>query len=488
MMRMDGDDETSRLLKILRDRTDEEHARTALADSQERLRLATEAAGLGVFEWNMETRTGLLENTRMSEIFGRRPSDGPLDASVAAGQLLPGELERLITALEQHADDDQPVQLTLRLLGETEESPRFLELWGRFRHDSEGQRSRLIGVVADVTDARRSEAALIEADKRKDAFLATLAHELRNPLAPIRHALEILRRADQNAAAATRARTLMERQLAQMVRLIDDLLDLSRITLGKIGLRRQVVTIADVVRAARETCEPLLDAAGQHLEVRLPAEDVHVVGDLTRLAQVVTNLLNNASKFSPPGAAISLVVEATATELTCQIRDQGAGMAPEELPSIFEMFAQGTERALQPRAGLGVGLALVRQIVDMHGGTVRAESAGPGLGSTFTFVLPREPSPPPRPLVDPRPEMSQTMKRVLVVDDNADSAESLSLLLELMGHTVRTAHDGEEALAEAEASVRNWSSWTSACRAWTATKRRVACARLRGPRGWSWSR
>ena len=311
MMRMDGDDETSRLLKILRDRTLEEQARTALAESQERLRLATDAAGLGVFEWNLETGTGLWENTRMYDIFGRHPEEGPLDAEGVVARLVPGDLERLRTALQEHPDKGEPLHLVVGITDEDDASPRFLELWGRFGRDTDGSRTRLIGVVADVTAQRRAQAALIEADRRKDAFLATLAHELRNPLAPIRHALEILRRAEHDPALTARARTLMERQLSQMVRLIDDLLDLSRITLGKISLRHQIVSLDDMVRNAIETCQPILDAAGQRLDVQVPAEDVHVLGDLTRLAQVLTNLLNNASKFSGPGQSISLVVEAS---------------------------------------------------------------------------------------------------------------------------------------------------------------------------------
>jgi len=235
------------------------------------------------------------------------------------------------------------------------------------------------------------------------------------------------------------------------VRLIDDLLDLSRITLGKISLRRQIVSVEDMVRSAIETCQPILDAADQRLDVRQPAGDVHVLGDLTRLAQVLTNLLNNASKFSGPDQVISLIVEASGDDVTFRVIDRGAGITREELPTIFDMFAQGTGRMQQARGGLGVGLALVRQLVDMHGGTVRAESAGHGKGSTFTFVLPRVPAPAARTVADSGPGIMQTMKRVLVVDDNADSAESLSLLLELMGHTVRTAHDGEEALEQAEA-------------------------------------
>jgi CheY-like chemotaxis protein len=175
-----------------------------------------------------------------------------------------------------------------------------------------------------------------------------------------------------------------------------------------------------------------------------------VLGDLTRLAQVLTNLLNNASKFSGPGQPISLIAEASEHEVTCRVTDEGAGITADELPTIFDMFAQGADRMQQARGGLGVGLALVRQLVEMHGGMVRADSAGRGKGSTFTFVLPRVPAPAARTVADRQPEMMQTMKRVLVVDDNADSAESLSLLLELMGHTVRTAHDGEEALEQAE--------------------------------------
>jgi PAS domain S-box-containing protein len=236
--------------------------------------------------------------------------------------------------------------------------------------------------------AAREVTAEREADRRKDEFIATLAHELRNPLAPIRTGLEILRRVGDLPPAAARTREMMERQLNHMVRLVDDLLDVSRISRGKLDLRVAPVSVAQVVEHALETSQPGLEAAGHALEVQLPAQPVLVSGDLTRLAQVVSNLVNNAVKYTPRGGRILVSAGVDGADALVAVRDDGAGIPPGLLPHVFDLFAQGDRAREQGQGGLGIGLWLVKSLVEMHGGRIEASSAGPDRGSTFTVRLP----------------------------------------------------------------------------------------------------
>jgi signal transduction histidine kinase len=240
----------------------------------------------------------------------------------------------------------------------------------------------------EIAERKRAEEALLDADRRKDEFLATLAHELRNPLAPIRNALEIMRLASDSPQAVGQARQIMERQVGQMVRLIDDLLDVSRIARGKLRLVKERIDLADVLEAALETSRPLIEKAGLELEVAAPEKPVPLDGDRLRLAQVVSNLLNNSAKYTEQGGSISLVAEQSDSQVLLRVRDTGIGIPAEVLPSIFDLFTQ-VDRALnRSQGGLGIGLALVRRLVEMHGGSVAAHSDGPGHGAEFTVRLP----------------------------------------------------------------------------------------------------
>jgi len=249
-------------------------------------------------------------------------------------------------------------------------------------YDEAGAIHAVCGVSTDITD-------VVEADRRKDEFIATLAHELRNPLAPIRNGLEILKRSGELPAGAVRTREIMERQLAHLVRLVDDLLDVSRITRDKMEMRMEPLTMARIVEHALEASQPNIEAAGHRLEVRLPSQPLPVHGDLVRLAQVVSNLLNNAAKYTPPGGRIEVAARPEGDQVVVSVTDNGSGISPEMLPHVFDLFAQVGRTLHRAQGGLGIGLWLVRKLVEMHHGQIEAHSDGPGRGSTFTVRLPR---------------------------------------------------------------------------------------------------
>jgi signal transduction histidine kinase len=295
---------------------------------------------------------------------------------------------------------------------------------------------------------------LREADRRKDDFLALLAHELRNPLAPIRNSLQVLRLRGPDEPEVLWGQAVIERQVVHLTRLIDDLLDISRITRDKLELRKQWVGLAEVLQGALESSRPLIEQQGHRLEVRLPEEPVYLHGDLIRLAQVFMNLLTNAAKYTRPGGHIRLLAERRGDRLTVRIKDTGIGIPADKLPHLFEMFFQVDRTLEQAQGGLGIGLALVRRLVELHGGSVEARSDGPGQGSEFLVHLPIpagpvEAAPPPEP--GGKGTARLLGRRILVVDDNQDAADSLALLLQLTGNEVHTAHDGLEAV---EAALR----------------------------------
>jgi PAS domain S-box-containing protein len=312
-----------------------------------------------------------------------------------------------------------------------------------------------LGVVSyyfDTTRLRKAEQALREADRRKDEFLATLAHELRNPLAPIRNGLQILRMADKDPAAAIAVRDMLERQVNHLVRLVDDLMEVARVTRGRIELRREPVDLGALLRSAVETSKPLIEAARHELTVSVPPEPVTVVADPVRLAQIVANLLNNAAKYTDEGGRIALSGYRDGNYAVVSVRDTGIGIPVDVLPRVFDLFAQADRTYDRTQGGLGIGLTLVRTLVELHGGTVTAASAGPGSGSEFVVRLPLGVE-----LVargnGSRAERHGifTSQRILVVDDSRDAAASLAMLLQSLGADVRTASDGPEALDALEA-------------------------------------
>jgi signal transduction histidine kinase len=297
------------------------------------------------------------------------------------------------------------------------------------------------------SDLRRTEEALREVDRRKDEFLATLGHELRNPLSPIRNAVELLQRPATSDVDARWSHQVIERQVVHLTRLIDDLLDVGRITQGKLELRRETVEVHDLLAGVVEPIHHGLEAAGQHLTVRRAAGPVLVHADPIRLAQVFSNLIDNAIKYSAPGGRIDLLVERGADQVEISVEDDGAGITAEHLPNVFGLFYQADRSSQRTQAGLGIGLTLARRLVEMHDGTIEAFSDGPGRGSRFVVRLPAvagAEAPAARARVRSTEPMGSL--RVLVADDNRDSADSLAMLLEVSGHEVHVSYDGEEAV------------------------------------------
>ncbi len=298
--------------------------------------------------------------------------------------------------------------------------------------------------------------AVQEADRRKSEFLAMLSHELRNPMAAIRNALQIIGEPDADFTLCRQAQRVAQRQVRHISRLLDDLLDLSRLTRGKVQLQKQLVLLAEVVEAAVQTCRPFLTERAHHLEVALPPEAVWLEADPDRLEQVVANLLHNAAKYTDPGGQIRLAVECEGDAVVLRFRDTGIGIAPEQLSHVFDLFMQADTSPERARGGLGIGLTLVRSLVEMHGGSIRVASAGLGWGSEFVVRLPRVSIPPPaapcpEALTPAHPSAPAPGRRVLIIEDHADGRDMLRGLLEFWGHQVAVAEDGPQGIAQARA-------------------------------------
>jgi len=323
-----------------------------------------------------------------------------------------------------------------------------------------GERRYFTGIVRDITERKRLERelrkrieALDEADRQKDEFLAMLAHELRNPLAPMRNALHLLKMPDAEPPVAQHARAIMDRQLSHLVRLVDDLLDVSRIVRGKVELRRELTDLRTIVQRAVETAQPALDAHGHRLQAQLPDEPVWVHADVVRLAQAIANLLTNAAKYTGPAGNVSLLAGVQDDHAVVTVRDTGVGIPPDMLPRVFDLFVQGDRSLERSQGGLGIGLTLVERLVELHEGRVSAYSAGPGQGSEFTVRLPLAPGPGRHEAVRRREtaerDPGEQPRRVLVVDDNVDACESIALILGLGGYDAKCVHDGPSVLQTA---------------------------------------
>ena len=445
---------------VTRDLTERNKAEELLRASEERQRLALDAAELGT--WYVDPATRVTKtDARYRAIFGT--TEEWTDYLQAVSAIHPDDQPAVLEAVAAatRLDNPAPYAIEYRIV-HPDGSLRWILANGRASFEGIGPTRRVAsfdGTVADISDRKRGEeerarlvARLQKQDQRKDEFLATLAHELRNPLAPIRNGLQIMRLAPGNADATERIRSMMERQVGQMVHLIDDLLDLSRISRGKIDLRKKRIELVGAIAQAIETSRPFIDQAGHELLIEIPPGAIYVDADLTRLTQVFSNLLNNAAKFTERGGRVRLAVQLVGAEAVVSIQDNGIGIPTHMLPQVFEMFTQVDGNLERSRGGLGIGLSIVQRLVQMHGGSVEARSDGPGRGSEFVVRLPVALSLAlNKPAGEANPVRPTARLRILVADDNLDAAESLAILLTLEGNETRTAHDGLEALDVAAA-------------------------------------
>ena len=457
------------LLGTAEDITQRQAIVQALQESEKRLRLAIEATELATWEWNLETDE-VYWNEQHFRLFGMEPKPNPLSPDEFFCHVHPDEQPRIKNLLEQAIAKRCVYDAEFCAVRE-DGSQRWMSGYGRIVEERDGKPIRLSGVMFDVNERRRAEDALKMADQRKDEFLAMLAHELRNPMSTIRSGLQLLTLTDGKEEASRATIAMMNRQTDHLVRLVDDLLDVSRIGRGKIELKKEPIELVELVRAAAQSIHFLFDEQKRHLLVQLPEFPIYLVGDATRLTQVVINLLTNGARYTEPGGNVWLSLEqeddrnvptdtpewgshASPTlgrEAIIQVRDNGIGLASDKLTSIFELFVQVDNSLARSKGGLGLGLTLVKQLVDMHGGWVEALSEGLGQGSTFRIHLPTLPVAP----VTESTSAGSTSHRVaaarlLVVDDNEDAALTLALLLKMKGYEVHTCNSGRSGLEAAQ--------------------------------------
>jgi two-component system CheB/CheR fusion protein len=437
------------------DITDRKRSEAALRESEDRFRSFTDSLPLIVWVHDADGAQEFVNRT-FCEFFGVNREE------MRAGrwQMLmhPEDGEAYSAAFFEAVRDRRPFHGEVRVRRHDGEW-RWIESWGRPRFSPSGEFLGFVGTSADITERKRaerkvreSEAALREADRKKDEFLAVLAHELRNPLAPIRNAVHIMRAPGMGQAELAEARDVIDRQVKQLVRLVDDLLDISRITVGRMALQQAVLDLRAVADDALLMSGPLLDEAEHDVTVHLPPQPVWVRGDGVRLAQVISNLLNNAARYTPRGGSVSLRVTEEGADALVLVEDTGVGLSPGVLERIFEPFVQAEGGASRAAGGLGIGLALSRSLTQLHGGTIKATSPGPGHGSCFVVRLPSAQQERPR-AVAPKaaPAASGRPSRLLIVDDNQDSARSQAKMLRLLGHEVEVAFEGGEALRQVAA-------------------------------------
>jgi PAS domain S-box-containing protein len=424
-------------------------AHSVMAASEERLRIALAAGRMGTWELDAARRVCYLDEVQC-RLLGLHALTQAIPVDALMALTYPEDEEAVRKAIDQalktNVDDAVDYSYEFRIVRPSDHAVRWLSVSGR-TIPTEGGHPRRIGVTFDITDRKHDEQALQEADRRKNDFLATLAHELRNPLAPIRNAVELLRMKSQLPVDKRGPAEVIDRQTRALTRLVDDLLDISRITQNRLELRREPASLSAIVEAAIESSRPLIDAGGHALEVSLPDEPIVLLADVTRLAQVISNLLNNAARYSDKKGHIHVEVLRDSMDAVVKIADEGIGIPATMLNRVFEMFVQVDRAHERGRGGLGVGLALSKQLVEMHGGAISAHSAGPGLGSTFEVRIPisAEVEASVR-AIGAKDDPPTSRFRLLVVDDNRDSVDSLSTLLRLMGNDVQMAYDGVEAV------------------------------------------
>ncbi|MYN24833.1 hybrid sensor histidine kinase/response regulator [Duganella levis] len=428
-----------------------------LRESEDRVQLSLDASGnIGTWSWYPETNATFVDE-RFARLF---QVDAALAQSGTAlerftNMIHPDDRERVLAAIGHSIATGELYEIDYRI-PQLSGKVVWVTAKGKLFEEKATGAKRFAGVAVDITEQRNAQQKsmrmaeqLAAAHERQTAFLATLAHELRNPLAPIRTGLELMRIAGANAQTVERLRGMMDRQVNQLTHLIDDLMDISRINNGKVELKLERMDIAEAIAAAAETSLPHIEQARHHLSTRLPAEKLPVHADRTRLIQILSNILTNAAKYTPAGGRIDISAWRDGTDGVVAISDTGIGIPQAALSGVFDMFTQVGSDTARAQGGLGIGLALVRQLLTLHGGTVAAISPGEGLGATFTIRLP---------LIDGAPASWVTGTRhnrnvghavaaqtILVADDNIDAAETLAALLRLQGHLVHVATDGVQA-------------------------------------------
>jgi signal transduction histidine kinase/CheY-like chemotaxis protein len=431
----------------------------ALALNRARLDYATRLSGVGF--WYCDLPFDELEwDERVKEHFFFAPTDRiTIDDFYARIH----EEDRTATrnAIEASIRNKTPYDIVYRTVHPNTGAVKWIRALGGTDYAEDGTPTHFDGVTVDVSAQKRDQQRvsmlnqqLLEQDRRKDEFIATLSHELRNPLAPIRTAAKVIASPQVAATQLQLAQSIIERQVTHMALLLDDLLDVARVTQGKLQLKKEIVPLVEVVDAAVEAIRPTLDGKNHHLSLSLPAKAVLIDADPLRLSQILSNLLMNAAKYSDPGSHIEMAATIQDDTVSLSVKDDGIGIPPESINGIFEMFSQIDGVTGRSDGGLGIGLALVKGLTELHGGTVEALSGGRGLGSEFIVRMPLAPPQPPTSpgAIDPAPApAAPARRRILIADDNRDAAESLSMLLEVAGHEVRVAHLGRAALSLAQA-------------------------------------
>jgi PAS domain S-box-containing protein len=435
------------------DITDHKGAETALRESENRLSLVLSAGRLATWDWDMSTGE-VVWNDEHFRMLGYEVGDVKPSFEAWAARILPRDRAKAEIMFGRALESGGDYGGEFRSLW-PDGTIHWMEARGRLERDAQGRPTRSFGVLIDTTERKHAEMALNEADKRKDEFLATLAHELRNPLAPIHNAVHVLRKTQgANEGPGRTLLDMMERQVVHLVRLVDDLIEISRISRGRIELRRGRVDVVSDLRAALDACQLLIDKHNHEVRLNIAPERLQVLGDSVRLTQVFTNLVNNAAKYTPPGGLIEISAERSGDEAVVRICDNGHGIPAEKLTRVFDLFAQFHSESAQSEGGLGIGLALVRGLVEQHGGRVEAHSRGIDQGSEFIVRLPLD-------LIgnvvneqeQAEPVNTASALRVVVIDDDPDVADSLRMLLETFDASVRVAYDGSsgiEAVAQFE--------------------------------------
>lgn len=445
-----GNGTPSGLLAVIRDITEREQLEAKQKQTLTLLDTLLLTAPIGLAFLDRELRY-IRINDRLAEMNGI-----PVEAHIGLhlSEIVPALLDNVQKVTNRILETGKAV-CNYELSCETTAAPGFQRYWNESWYPMQDSGGKVIGfgaVVEDITERKQAELALKDADRRKDEFLAMLAHELRNPLGPMRNVAQLLKTGSLEAARLSWCGDVVERQVGHLSQLVDDLLDISRITLGKIELKKEPLAVADFVLQAVESSRPLIDARRQQFSLTLPEQPLRVEGDRVRLTQIVSNLLNNAAKYTEQGGYISLTIEHIKDQVCIRVRDTGCGIEPSALPHLFELFYQVDADISRSQGGLGIGLALVHKLVVMHGGDVQAFSAGLGQGSEFVVRLPLLSLPETTTAVATTDfHSSNGGLRILIVDDYYAAAESLAMLLEFKGHQVWIAHDGLSGIEMARA-------------------------------------